>query len=310
MLSKLKTLSDVALMFQINDALLGEYVSSENQAGYFRAIEVPKKNPRRSSEFRTVYWARKQWLRQGHYAVTQVVTKRRLREVVHGYVATRSPVTNARQHLAARVVLHADVENFFDSVTVVQVRQAFASLGAKATVAEILARFCTIDGFLRQGTRCAPALANLVCRHLDGDLADLAADAGATYTRYADDLTFSGDAVPSAEAIATLVESHGFHLRRGCITQLRGRCQVVTGLTIGHTDKPRVTRRVKRRIRLMMHYVARFGLEAHLKHASNRGHGHSRENSLRGLIAYLKSVEPALAMKYVSLLPPLQRHED
>ena len=75
--------------------------------------------------------------------------------------------------------------------------------------------------------RCSPAVANLVCRQLDVDLLLLAGTTQSIYTRYADDLVFSGDTVPDSSAVANIVERHGFALRDGAVLRADPRMQPV-----------------------------------------------------------------------------------
>src|SRR5262249_4661680 len=152
----------------------------------------------------------------------------------------------------------------FDAITVKQVKEALISLGSPTNIAELIARCCTIDKRLRQGTHCAPSLANIVCRQLDVDLMTLAHGCGARYTRYADVLTFSGEGVPTSQQVQEILQRHGFKLRDGrCYTQRRGHCQYVTGLTVDHTDRPRLPRKMKRNMRLILHYIGKYGVDNH-----------------------------------------------
>ena len=114
---------------------------------------------------------------------------------VPGFVPGRSIVTNARQHLAAQPyhLLNLDLEDFFPSITFFRVRGVFrkAPFNLGHEVATVLAQLCTYRNALPQGAPTSPAISNLVCRSLDRDLIALARRHRATYTRYADDLTFS-----------------------------------------------------------------------------------------------------------------------
>jgi len=151
--------------------------------------------------------------------------------------------------------------------------------------------------YLRQGTRCSPPLANLVCRHLDVDMLNLASAYGAKYTRYADDLTFSGDAVPPAESVAAILKQHAFKLRDDrCYIQRKGKSQFVTGLHVGDKTQPRLPRRLKRRLRLVLHYIEKFGFQAHFDRKAKRRLLHN-EYELSGMILFVHSIEPTFAKK-------------
>jgi hypothetical protein len=298
--SDLLDLDTLARATGVGLAKIESYARSNIQAEAYQLLKIPKRGRRRAGQFRLVYKARQQWLADLHRAVALMVTAATpLGAHVQGFVQGRSIRSNAQQHLGARWVLHGDIEGFFDAITTAQVQRGFVALGAAPEVADCLARACTIDGLLRQGTRCAPAVANLVCRSLDMDLLALAEAHRCIYTRYADDLTFSGEEVPRSEAVQAVLQQHGFKLRDGhCHVQRRGRAQFVTGLHVGDALQARLPRRLKRRLRLVLHFVEKFGVDAHFAQAPRgRAAGIQEALGLAGMLRYVKSIEPDLAKK-------------
>lgn len=131
------------------------------------------------------------------YKVLAFLTERMtpLKPAVHGFVPNRSIVSNARAHASRQnhFILNLDVEDFFPSITFFRVRGVLTSrpFNFSHQVATVIAHMCTLDGKLPQGAPTSPFLSNLVCRSMDRDLTDLARRNRATYTRYADDITFS-----------------------------------------------------------------------------------------------------------------------
>ena len=120
---------------------------------------------------------------------------------VHGFTPGRSIVTNANTHcsLKTRFLLNIDIEDFFPSITFYRVRGILQSkpFAFSYSVATVLAQLTTFNGVLPQGAPTSPLLANLACRSLDGELMNLARRHRATYSRYADDITFSFSVVRS-----------------------------------------------------------------------------------------------------------------
>ena len=152
----------------------------------------------------------------------------------HGFVKDRSIKTYVRPHTKKRVVLRMDIRNFFPSFRAARIRAFFRTLGYSETVADLLGGICTtatprdiwkssehgLDPVhfweiktlyarphLPQGAPTSPALANLCTYRLDCRLAGLAASVGAKYTRYADDLAFSGN-----EKFENCVERFALHV--------------------------------------------------------------------------------------------------
>src|SRR5204863_102450 len=129
----------------------------------------------------------------------------------HGFVPCCSIVTNAAPHTGRKIVINLDLKDFFPSITFRRVKGLFEKLGYSEHVATVLALLSTepprvateLDGkvyhvalgqrVLLQGACTSPAITNALCRRLDRRLSGLAKRHGFAYTRYADDLTFSGD---------------------------------------------------------------------------------------------------------------------
>jgi hypothetical protein len=295
----LHDVSEIARATGVPAAIITEYEQSKDQASFYTRLKIPKRGRKRAGQYRIVYRAKNEWLAQLHrQAAVLVMAGTPFGEHVQGFVHGRSIRTNATQHLGVREVLHGDIRDFFDSITAAQVQRGLISLGAPAAMADLWSRACTIDGYLRQGTRCSPALANLVCRQVDVDLLALAGVHGSTYTRYADDLTFSGKQTPSSEEVGAVLSQHGFSLRDGrCYSQRRGHAQFVTGLYVGDEKRPRLPSRLKHRLRLILHFVEKYGIDEHFSHHSK----HSMANTplaLAGMLRYVQSIEPELARKW------------
>ncbi len=228
----------------------------------------------------------------------------------HGFVPGRSIVSNAAPHAGQDVVINLDLKDFFPSITFRRVKGIYHGLGYGEHIATLLALLCTepprvpvaLDGktyhvalgarVLPQGACTSPALTNALCRRLDRRLDGLARRHGFTYTRYADDLTFSGSGkAPRAvgrllRSVRAIVGAEGLteHPRKTHVMRRGGR-QEVTGLTVN--DRPSISRRELRTLRAILHTAARFGLES-----QNRdGRPHFAAH-LRGRVEYACMIDP------------------
>ncbi|MCB0576008.1 MAG: RNA-directed DNA polymerase [Saprospiraceae bacterium] len=101
--------------------------------------------------------------------------------------------TNARKHIGKPWLLNCDLEDFFHQITAGRVHKLFADapFGFDEEVCDLLVRLTTFRGRCPMGAPTSPVLSNLVFSATDADLTDLARRRGWTYTRYADDLSFS-----------------------------------------------------------------------------------------------------------------------
>ena len=112
----------------------------------------------------------------------------------HGFVRKRSIITNAMMHVGSKYVLNIDLQDFFDSFNFGRVRGFFIknrNFQLNPDVATVIAQIACYDNKLPQGSPCSPVITNLISHSLDIRLASLAKKYKCTYTRYADDITFS-----------------------------------------------------------------------------------------------------------------------
>jgi retron-type reverse transcriptase len=229
----------------------------------------------------------------------------------HGFVPGRSIVSNAAPHAGKALVINLDLKDFFPSITFRRVKGLFQALGYGEHPATLLALLCTepprvpveVDGktyhvalgarVLPQGACTSPAITNALCRRLDRRLDGLARRHAFAYTRYADDLTFSGDTPRAAgrllRSVRAIVQAEGLteHPRKTRVMRRGGR-QEVTGLTVN--DRPSLSRRELRLLRATLHNAARSGLEG-----QNREGRADFAAHLRGRVEYACMVDPGRA---------------
>lgn len=234
-----------------------------------------------------------------------------------------SAMGHAERHVGRHVLLRVDLRDFFPSIRARRVRALLRTLGYPDEVARLLTGLTTnqvppeawahapgvvaftdvqarsaAQRFYRMphlpaGAPTSPALANLVAWRLDMRLSAAASASGFTYSRYADDLTFSADE-PVASAVhpflalvKTIVDDEGFVVNaRKTRIMGRGARQTVAGLVVN--DRLNVARGDVDRLRAILHNAARTSLEAQ----NRSGHPDFRAH-LQGRIAWVESVHPA-----------------
>jgi RNA-directed DNA polymerase len=248
-------------------------------------------------------------------------------DAAHGFVPTRSVLSFVAAHVGQRVVLRLDLENFFAAIALRRVRALFARVGYPSAVADALAGLCcaaTPEVVLRanpetdpverqrtaqrlrcshlpQGSPTSPALSNLIAFRLDRRLAGLARAAGGRYSRYADDLAFSGDGgfergLPRFIARAcAIADDEGFRVRFRKIRVLRaGRQQRLCGLVVN--ARPNVARRDYDALRATLHNAARLGPDSQ----NRQGHPDFRAH-LSGRVDWIAHVHPQRGLRLRAL---------
>jgi RNA-directed DNA polymerase len=306
--NELQSFGHLSLVWGVAVEDLTTINNSADQSGWYSEMQIPKRGKANRDKFRTVYKVEWGILKQLQKNISRDIDDTNLfPDCVKGFVRGRSAIGNAKAHVDQRVILHADIKDFFDSITTEQVLGAFIRLGCKKDIATVLTKICTLNGRLPQGASTSPVVSNLVCSGLDSDLTAFASRQGARYTRYADDLTLSTSGTSNAkefcgivDAVRGIVELHGFKLREDKTrTQRRGKSQYVTGLCVAAPSEPRAPPRVKRRLRLELYYAKKFGIQNHLSRVEREWTELRLRAYFRGWIDYLHSVpaESALAQR-------------
>src|SRR5690606_21971561 len=138
------------------------------------------------------------------------------RKPAKAFIEGRSIVDNAAAHCRKSFVFNVDIKDFFPSITFGRVRGLLISkpYSLSAETATVIAHLSTVSGVLPQGSPCSPVISNMICSSLDRELHSLARKYRATYTRYADDITFSFYCplkfIPR-EIVVPSLSSHGEH---------------------------------------------------------------------------------------------------
>jgi hypothetical protein len=298
--SDLRNVQLLCAHLQTTPRALQSFIREPEQ--YYNALELPRgrgRRPRRVFEITAP-------LRRLHrvLAFALIPHVRGLPAYVQGFRKGRGIRSNAKRHVNAQLVVTADIRGFFDNITVDRVVAMFRRLGAPFQAAVLLGRVATYKGTLPQGGRASPAISNLVVRDLDRALLSLAGKS--RYSRYADDLAFSGDGgdCPTEAELRDVLATHGFELRpKSYKRQLRKSGQIVTGLSVVN-DKPTLTRRKRREIERALYFGALYGLTSHTAHiAPHRPTDPQRDFArLEGHINAAGAVDKRLRQRWRKLL--------
>lgn len=246
-----------------------------------------------------------------------------LHSACHGFRKKHSCQTYAKPHAGKSVVIHMDLERFFMSIPFRRIHAMFKTIGYREAVSRRLAGLCCnqtpihiVAGnpslnwthrkqlttpHLPQGSPSSPALANLCAYKLDLRLAALAEKFGADYTRYADDLAFSGDSefariarkIPVLVAYISATEGFTVNHHKTRIMH-QGVSQRLTGMTVNRF--PNYPRKDYDRMKAVLYNCAKFGPESQNKTQLPHFRAH-----LYGQIAHVKALNPGKAEKLLAL---------
>ena len=275
----------------------------------YHSFEIPKK---KKGEFRKISSPVRQLKNIQYYIKLILEALYEPKDCVMGFVKQRSVVDNAKIHLNKYYVQNIDIKDFFPSITQDMILRHLirAPYHIKYDVAFMIARLCCIrreddSKVLPQGSPTSPILANMVCEGLDQAIMSLARQFNLEYTRYADDMTFSGqynsfkDKGRFMQLLNSIIESYGFKLNPDKKRiQKHGSRQEVTGIIV--SSKTNVRRKYIKEIRVMLHNWETIGYDKAFKRFADcyNKKGNKRysnvpdmKNVLDGKLEYLKMVK-------------------
>lgn len=244
--------------------------------------------------------------------------KQRKDRTAHGFKRKLSIITNARQHRHRRWVFNLDLEDFFPSINFGRVRGFLLKnrdFELHEDVATVITQIACHENSLPQGSPCSPVISNLVAHLLDMRLVKLATETGCTYSRYADDLTFSTNkkefpadiAAPSdtedsaphlwlpGEALQKVIERTGFRINAKKTHQMyRTSRQEVTGLVVN--KKINLRWEYRHTVRAMVHSLVKTGTFQILGVTHKDEHAVLEKrpgtlNELHGMLGFIDSID-------------------
>lgn len=219
-----------------------------------------------------------------------VLEEFQISEFACAYKKGTSIVDNARPHVGAKLVLKLDIQDFFDQITWILVYQnAFPGTHFPPAIRKMLTEFCCVRDRLPQGAPTSPTVSNLVMRPFDVHMGEWCREREIRYTRYCDDLTFSGVFAPEEviRKVRGFLQVYGFELNRKKTRVLgRGNAQSVTGIVVN--EKAQVSRAYRRKLRQEVYLFDRYGI----KTEEGPKNDEKERRRLLGKMRYVLSVNP------------------
>lgn len=211
-----------------------------------------------------------------------------------GFRQNISVTHNAKAHLGNEQILKADIVDFFGSIKKYRIIKAFEKIGYPVNISQVLAELCTLEGKLPQGAVTSPALSNIIAYDMDVKLASVAQENNLTYTRYADDLTFSGEDISfelTLSEIDRIIREEKFILQRKKTRFLtEKKRKIVTGISVSSGEKLMIPKAKKREIRKNVHYILTRGLVEHQRFVGSTDPSYMKR--LMGYLNFWLMVEP------------------
>lgn len=255
------------------------------KAGGFRKISIP------SVGLKYV----QRWI------LDNVLYKMNCSQYAFGFVPEYSIVHHARKHLNKDVVITMDFKDFFPSIKFETVFKIFNYYGYTNELSFMFAKLCTHFEKLPQGAPTSPYISNIVCLKLDKRLGKLCEKLDASYSRYADDLTFSGSKGlrDCLDIFRSIISDEGFEINEEK-TRIRQRYeqQKVTGLIVN--EKLSVPSETKRFLKQQIYFCKKFGVINHMDRCEIERSNY--KEYLYGLAFFIKMVEEDVGNMFIEEL--------
>ena len=277
------------------------YGLSNNLAAHYHSVLIPKKDEtaRKLSVPDKILKRVQKSIADNllfHYPVSRYSTAYSVGDSVQG---------NAARHVKKSKILKLDIDGFFDHISYSLVKdKVFFAAKYSEPIRILLAMLCYFNDALPQGAPTSPAITNIIMYDFDETIGAYCSKIGVTYTRYCDDMTFSGDFNP--REIIRLVKTELKKLRlflKDCKTKIipSSKRQVVTGVVVN--EKLNLTRDYKKKIRREIYFLEKFGVVGHLSRIGTEDK-EKYLNGLKGRVAYVlqTSKNNKEFLKYKSML--------
>lgn len=256
------------------------------KAGGYRKIEAPKDE---------LYKIQK-WIK------INILDKINISENAKGFKKNTSILENAKQHVAKEVVINIDLRDFFPSIKYSNIFKFYIYIGYTKEVSHLLTQLCTnARNVLPQGAPTSPGLSNIVCLKLDKRLSELAKKAGGSYTRYADDITFSGNKniIGIVSLAKKIIQEEGYEINdKKFRIRYSNQAQIVTGLTVN--KKINVSKKLIKELENAIYYSKKFGVDQHMVNI-NCNRLYYKEH-LYGIAYFIKMINKEKGLKYLNEL--------
>ena len=310
---QLNSLQDLATFWQVDPYQLSYYAFHADKQREYRTFNIPRRNGKErriDAPTRTLKYIQ----RLIHESLTRIYGPH---DAVHGFLAQRSIVTNAKKHVGRRYVLNIDLADFFPSITRRRIygRLVAEPYGLNQKIANLIAALSTnASSQLPQGSPASPVIANIMAGEMDDELARLCGSLRCWYTRYADDITISiwrGEISPQiaryphargtgqviiGDKLTDIIERNGFKINeRKSRLQSWWTRQLCTGLLV-NGDRVSPPRTYMRRLRALVEHWRKNGWRDAaqvLAKEENRPLFQDRErllNHVLGRIGYVRMV--------------------
>jgi len=205
-----------------------------------------------------------------------------------------SPLRNAQPHVGKETLLKMDIRHFFDHIYYPMVKaKVFTADKYSESNRVLLSLLCVHKDALPQGAPTSPVISNIIMRDFDDVVGSWCKERKITYTRYCDDMTFSGSFDP--KVVKTFVKEQlkitGFYVNdKKTVVARNGQQKNVTGIVVN--ERPNTTAAYRKKLREELYYCKTYGVYSHMQRTQVNVTEDTYLRQLLGRVNYVLSVDP------------------
>ncbi len=270
-----------------NDYLKEIYSISNRIENNYNIFKI-KKN---SGGYRTIYEPNSILKHIQRQILINLLESEKISEYAKAYKKGTSIKDNAIKHVGKKIILKLDIEDFFNNISFLNIyRSCFNENRYPKDIGVLLTSLVTYEGYLPQGASTSAYISNLVMKDFDEKIGSWCKERNIDYTRYSDDMTFSGKF--DSKEVIKYVRKHlyklGLKLNNKKIHVVNSSCcQSVTGIVVN--EKVQVASKYRKKIRQDIFYIKKYGLDSHLNKINIKDKK-KYMNTLYGKILYVLQI--------------------
>lgn len=265
------------------------YAVSNHMKKHYEYMEIPKKDGSK----RILYMPD---------SLLKYIEKNILRHVLYGmhissyakaYYKNVGIIENTKPHIHKQMILKLDIKDFFHHITFKMVKEKiFREEYFPESISILLTVLCCYQGTIPQGAPTSPMISNIILKSFDETVGKWCQKRNIIYTRYCDDMTFSGVFIKEdiIEFIKKELSVLGFQLNNKKIKLLfPNNRQIITGIVVN--EKLNTARKYRKNIRKEIYYCRKYGIESHLNFNHIDIEKQEYLNSLKGKVLFVLHVD-------------------
>lgn len=277
-------LDHLAALTGIKASIINKMIKSPKS--FYRNFSIKKKR----GGIRKIVTPHKSLLEIQQWISENIFFKFEIHDAAYGYVKKRNVALNSTQHIGCDEMLKIDLKDFFPSIKIPRVRELFNRVGYSKEVAFYLSSLCCLNGSIPQGAATSPIISNIILKTLDRRLSKLSTKFNLTYSRYADDMVFSGKSIPIVleENVNREIEILGFDINKSKTKRYYKNCRkMVTGIVVGETEI-RLPKYKRREIKQEVYFLKKYHILDQVKKYNDIFY----VDRVLGRLSYWKQIEP------------------